>query len=154
MDYWHRIRQLVGTEPLIIPSAAGAVVQDGKVLLVRHSLLKKWQLPGGVQEIGEAIQQTAEREIREELGLDLRASRLIGIYSGPQWIVEYPDGSRTQQLTFFFLMESKLTPIRFQDDEIAAYRFFAPDEIPAGTMECCQQKVLDVMSFDGQVVFR
>jgi len=47
MDYWHGIRRLAGREPLIIPSAAGAIVQDGKVLLVRHNSLKKWQIPLG-----------------------------------------------------------------------------------------------------------
>ena len=45
-------------------------------------------------------------------------------------------------------------PIHIQASEIAAYRFFAPDEIPEDTFECCKQKVLDWTSFDGQVVFR
>jgi ADP-ribose pyrophosphatase YjhB (NUDIX family) len=154
MDYWHRIRQAAGPEPLIIPGAAGAIVQDGKILLVRHNLLKKWQVPGGVQEVGEVIQRTAEREIREELGLDLRARQLIGVYSGPRWMIGCADGSRVQQLTFFFLMEGPMSPIKIQESEIATCQFFAPNEIPEDTMECCKQKVLDWMAFDGQAVFR
>jgi len=154
MDYWHRIRQAAGPEPLIIPGAAGAITQNGKLLLVRHNLLKKWQIPGGVQEVGETIQRTAEREICEELGVQLRVGPLIGVYSGPQWMIEYPDGVKVQQLTFFFSMQGPLTPIRIQESEIADYRFFAPDEIPQDTFECCRQKVLDWASFTGRTVFR
>ena len=84
MDYWNRVRQLVGKETLIIPSAAGAIMKDGKMLLVHHNLLKKWQIPGGIQEVGESVQETVKREIQEELGLDLDVGSLIGVYSGPQ----------------------------------------------------------------------
>ena len=154
MDYWHRIRQAVGKETLILPGAAGAITQDGKILLVRHNLIKKWQIPGGVQEIGESVQQTVEREIKEELGLDLVAGSLIGVYSHPKWTIELPDGSKIQQLTFFFSMEGEISAIRMQASEIAAYQFFAPDEIPEDTFECCKQKVSDWRQFQGQVLFR
>ncbi len=154
MDYWHRIRQAVGKETLILPGAAGAITQDGKILLVRHNLLKKWQIPGGIQEIGESVQQTVEREIREELGLDLVAGSLIGVYSHPKWTIELPDGSKIQQLTFFFSMEGEISPMRIQASEISAYQFFAPDQIPDETFDCCKQKVADWMQFQGQVMFR
>ena len=154
MDYWHRIRQAVGKEALILPGAAGAITQDGKILLVRHNLIKKWQIPGGVQEIGESVQQTVEREIKEELGLDLAAGSLIGVYSHPKWTIELPDGSKIQQLTFFFSMEGEISAIRMQASEIAAYQFFAPEEIPEDTFECCKQKVSDWSQFQGQVLFR
>ena len=96
MDYWQRIRRAAGKEPLIIPGAAGAIIHEGKILLVRHNLLKKWQIPGGVQEIGESIRQTAQREIREELNLDLKAGSLISVLSDPKWTIELPDGSKIQ----------------------------------------------------------
>ena len=152
-------QQEVGKETLILPGAAGAIAQDGKILLVRHNLLKKWQIPGGMQEIGESVQQTVEREIKEELDLDLAAGSLIGVYSHPKWTIEFPDGSKIQQLTFFFSMEGEISPISIQAsgieyNEIAAYQFFDPDEIPDETFDCCKQKVSDWMQFQGQVIFR
>ena len=125
MEYWQRIRQAVGKEAVIIPSAAGAIVHEGKILLVRHNLLKKWQIPGGLQEIRESIQQTVQREIQEELGLDLVADSLISVYSQPKWTIEFPDESKLQQLIFFFLMKGEISPIKIQLSEIADYRFFA-----------------------------
>ena len=154
MDYWQSIRQAVGKETVIIPGAAGAIIQEGKILLVRHNVLKKWQVPGGLQEIGESIQETIQREIKEELDLDLFAGSLIAIYSHPKWTIEFPDESKLQQLIFFFLMEGEISPINIQTSEIASYQFFAPDEIPEDTFDCCKQKISDWSQFQGQVIFR
>ena len=153
MDYWQRIRQVVGKETLIIPGAAGAIIHEGKILLVRHDLLKKWQVPGGMQEIGESIQQTVQREIKEELNLDLTAGPLISVFSHPKWTIELPDGSKIQQLTFFFRMEGEISPISIQASEISACQFFSPDEIPEDIFDCCRQKVADWQQFQGQVMF-
>jgi hypothetical protein len=51
-------------------------------------------------------------------------------------------------------MQGPLTPIRIQESEIADYRFFAPDEIPDDTFQCCKQKARDWAGFTGQTVFR
>jgi 8-oxo-dGTP pyrophosphatase MutT (NUDIX family) len=139
---------------VIIPSAAGAILKNDKILLVRHKLLGKWQIPGGVQEPGESIQETAKREISEELGLVLSIRELIAVYSGATWMVEYPDGYKIQQLLFFFLLEGRVDEIRLQESEIAAYDFFALDDIPDDTMECCKQKVRDLVQFSGKPIFR
>lgn len=69
MDCWRQLRQAIGTETIILPSAAGAIVQDGKILLVRHGELQKWHIPGGGQGLDESIQDTVCREIKDELGL-------------------------------------------------------------------------------------
>lgn len=60
------------------PHAAGIlyVAPDGTVLLVRRSDLEKnyaghWALPGGGAEAGETPDQTARRESREELGIEV-----------------------------------------------------------------------------------
>ena len=154
MDYWQRIRQAIGKDTVIIPSAAGAIIQEGKILLVRHNVLRKWQIPGSLQEVGESIQQTVQREIKEELGLDLVAGSLIAVYSHPKWTIEFPDESKLQQLIFFFLMEGEVSPINIQMSEIAAYHFFAPEELPEDTFDCCKQKISDWSQFQGQVIFR
>lgn len=154
MDYWRTIRQLVGKETLVIPAAAGAIVQDGKILLARHGLFKKWHIPGGGQEVGESIQDTIRREIKEELALDMEPRELIGVYSGSRWMVEHPDGNRTQPLMFFFKMEGEIGPIKLQEEEVTAFEFFDLHQIPEDTMDCCKQKALDLLNYQGQTFFR
>jgi ADP-ribose pyrophosphatase YjhB (NUDIX family) len=154
MEYWQKLRQAVGQDTLILSGAAGAILKDGKILLARHGAFKKWHILGGLQEVGESIEETVQREIKEELGLKLEPTHLISVLSSPKWTTEFPNGDKIQKLLFFFKMAGELTPISLQESEITDYDFFALDAIPEDTMECCKQKVLDLLEYRGQTLFR
>ena len=59
--------------------ACAVIIKEGKVLLERRAptgvdgLDDAWDLPGGKVESGETVMQAAEREIKEELGITVRA---------------------------------------------------------------------------------
>jgi 8-oxo-dGTP diphosphatase len=61
--------------------AVGAiVVRDGRVLLVRRGHPPSeglWAIPGGSVELGETLQEAAEREIMEETGLTIQAGEPV-----------------------------------------------------------------------------
>jgi 8-oxo-dGTP diphosphatase len=69
------------------PSPAAGVVlpwQDG-LLFVRRKFepyAGSWSLPAGFMEYGEAPEETARRETREETGLVVRVGPLLGAYRG------------------------------------------------------------------------
>lgn len=61
--------------------AVGAVVfKEDKVLLVlrgKPPAEKQWSIPGGCVELGETLQEAAEREIAEETGIVIQAKKPI-----------------------------------------------------------------------------
>ncbi|OGJ37598.1 MAG: hypothetical protein A2383_01095 [Candidatus Pacebacteria bacterium RIFOXYB1_FULL_39_46] len=59
--------------PKICMTAAGFLVHDNKVLLVKHKKLGFWLAPGGHIEDDELPHQTAEREFWEETGIKVKA---------------------------------------------------------------------------------
>jgi 8-oxo-dGTP diphosphatase len=59
--------------------AAGALFfdEDDRVLLVKPTYKKGWDIPGGYVEPGETPSEACAREVKEELGLDRQVGRLL-----------------------------------------------------------------------------
>lgn len=59
----------------------GVVFKDGKILLVRENSDRgRWTLPGGWVDVGEPPRLAAEREVFEESGYRVRATRLLALF--------------------------------------------------------------------------
>jgi len=57
-----------------------AVIKDDKILLTQREDFETWILPGGGVDEGESVAQAAIRETKEETGLDVDLTKLVGIY--------------------------------------------------------------------------
>lgn len=53
------------------------------VLIERRYPPPGWAIPGGFVDVGESVEQAAIREAREETGLDVSLTGLLGVYSDP-----------------------------------------------------------------------
>ncbi|MEU8369057.1 NUDIX hydrolase [Micromonospora tulbaghiae] len=91
-------------KPNSIVVAVTVFVQDeqGRVLLIQRTDNGLWALPGGAQDFGEYIAETAVRETREETGIDVEVTGVVGIYTNPHHLVEYSDGEVRQQFSICF----------------------------------------------------
>ncbi len=58
----------------------GGVFRKDLLLLVREKSDGLWTLPGGWADVGESPAEAVVREIREESGLDTKASKLVALY--------------------------------------------------------------------------
>jgi ADP-ribose pyrophosphatase YjhB (NUDIX family) len=84
--------------------AVSAFVQDehGRLLMIRRTDNDLYSIPGGAQDVGETIGQAVIREVKEETGIDIEPTDIIGVYSDPKHVVAYSDGEVRQQFSICF----------------------------------------------------
>src|SRR5512138_1926889 len=97
------------------------MIRDGEVLLVRHTYLAGWYLPGGAVDRGETLDAAAKREACEETGAELQNLRLVGAYTN---FKEWKSDHNILFLTTDFTLGGK------SDHEIAEMRFFPLNSLP------------------------
>ena len=115
-----------------------AVLHEGKILLTQREDFGTWILPSGGVEDGESIAQAAIREIKEETGLDVELTRLVGVYS------------RLNNMSPGYMILFTAKPvggeIRCQPGETIAVEWFAFDEIPSPLSAGHRRRIEDALS--------
>ena len=124
-----------------------AVIDDGRILLVKRSDVGAWELPSGGLEAGESVAQAAVREIYEETGLRVSITHLVGLYSLPGW------GAEGAHVALFAarVVGGALRPQPGETDELG---FFDPDRLPAPIAWWHHQQIEDALQGTGGSVVR
>jgi len=86
----------VGKEGQIRAGCCALIRDRERILLTRRTDNGRWCLPSGLIDPGESVMEATAREVLEETGLVIRLGRLIGVYSSPNYLVQYKDGNRVQ----------------------------------------------------------
>ena len=100
---------------------------DGRVLLCELTYKREWDLPGGIVDPGEPPSATAEREVAEELGLDLPARDLLVV----DWLPPYRGWSDAT----LFVFDGGVHPaylvdrVTLQPREIRALHWATPEQV-------------------------
>jgi ADP-ribose pyrophosphatase YjhB (NUDIX family) len=87
---------------IVVATTAFVLDDQDRVLLIHRTDNDLWALPGGAQEFGEYIAETAVRETKEESGVDMEVVGVVGIYTNPNHVVEFSDGEVRQQFSICF----------------------------------------------------
>ena len=97
------------------------LIQDGKVILVRHVYQDGWFMPGGGMKRRETLEQAARRECQEEVGVEMQKLELFGIFSNFT-------GWKSDHIVLFLSEEFTMTDKK--DSEIAEKKIFPLDDLP------------------------
>jgi ADP-ribose pyrophosphatase YjhB (NUDIX family) len=127
-------------EPNRLVVAASAVVTDGegRILFQRRTDNGLYALPGGTMDLGESLPGTAVREVREETGLEVEITGLVGTYTDPRHVIAYSDGEVRQQFNVCFTARVIGGELRISD-ESTDLKFVAPGDIGSLSMHHTQE---------------
>jgi 8-oxo-dGTP pyrophosphatase MutT (NUDIX family) len=129
-DYMRRVREKVGHDLLLLPSAAMAVFDsDNRLLVGLHADRKIWVPPGGLIEPGESPADAAARETWEETGLLVEPFEVLGVYGGPELFVDYANGDRAAYIGTVFRGRIIGGAPRPDGVEILELRYFDQNEL-------------------------
>lgn len=101
--------------------------EQRRVLLVRHTYVRGFYLPGGGVESGETLLDALKRELHEEANVLLdEPPELFGMYFNRRFSVR-------DHVALYVARSFRVTGPRVPDREIAEAGFFALDALPAET---------------------
>ena len=113
------------TDKYLTPSPTVDIIIEtgaGIVLINRKNPPYGWAIPGGFVDYGESVEHAAIREAKEETGLDVRLTGLLGVYSDPE------RDPRFHTISTVFTGTAEGMPVGL-DDAVEA-RVFSPDNLP------------------------
>jgi len=108
------------------------LIKNREVFLVRQTYLPGWFLPGGGVKRGETLGEAIRREAYEEIGAEMGALKLLGVYT------HFGDHKNDHNALFLC---NEFTLGEMQDSEIAEARFFSLDELPEGLLVRHRQRL-------------
>jgi len=116
-----------------------AVIDDGKVLLTKREDFEVWCLPGGGVEDGESVAEAAVREAKEETGVEVELTRLVGVYSriGGMW---------NDVHAVLFAARPVGGELKVQPGETVEVAYFPFDEIPRELLFGHKKRIEDAIN--------
>lgn len=105
---------------------AGVVIfREGKILLIKRHDDGLWAIPGGLVEVGETAAEAAQRELWEEVGIQAKIVRLLGVFDSRIW------KSKTSMQLFHFVFLAETSAATFHtSNEALDVGFFREDQLP------------------------
>ena len=103
----------------------GAVVQDGKILLIQERADGNWAMPGGWADLGNSPASVAEREVWEESGFRVKAEKVVAVI----------DANRLEPMEFYHAYKIIFLCTLLDGEARTSYEtlavdFFDPNHLP------------------------
>lgn len=130
MSYISDIRRYIGHAPMLSAGATVVVLRDNKILLNLRSDTNTWGIPGGASELGETLEDTAARELREETNLAANCFKLLNVFSGKDFYFKYPNGDELYSVVALYLANDVTGDLKITDAESFELKYFGKDELP------------------------
>lgn len=101
---------------------------DGRMLMLQHVGEDHWRIPSGFSDLGENVANTAVREAKEELCLNIEPLRLIGVHASPRLNSTYGNGDQIRNVGAVFVVRCLGGSLKLDRKEIASMAWMTADE--------------------------
>ncbi|MCB4769466.1 NUDIX domain-containing protein [Ancylobacter sp. Lp-2] len=134
LHLWGRL-----TRGVTLGVRAAVIDPQGHILLVRHTYVAGWHLPGGGVDPGETAEEAARRELMEEAAIRLTEPPLLhGLFLNAHL------GSR-DHVAVFVSRGFDIGPPVHPNREIAETGFFPPQDMPAATTPATRRRIAEIV---------
>ncbi|MET3942728.1 8-oxo-dGTP pyrophosphatase MutT (NUDIX family) [Paenibacillus sp. PvP094] len=116
---------------ILVKAAVWAENERGELLLIQHAEQGHWRIPVGLMRPGEAIEDTAHRELWEETGWTANSMTLETLHSGPDLRQLHSSGDEDYYVIALFrarIIQDRLVESRVNSE--AGLKFFDPRSLP------------------------
>lgn len=129
------------------PGSAGMLLMKGEqVLLVKPVYKEGWEIPGGAYEENESPSEALQREVMEEMGIQVNITGLAGIDYLPK-----VEPHRGDSLNFLFwadfLSPEDETKIILPETELSAWGYFSKDQILQVMSPYVRDRVFTILDY-------
>lgn len=127
--YVQAVRDKIGNDLLMLQSVTVMLFDDrGRLLLAQDASSELWMTVGGAIDPDERPADAAVRECWEETGLLVEPTRVLGVFGGPEFRINYPNGDAVSYVVTVF--EARWIDGDASPDglEASALRFVAREE--------------------------
>ncbi len=135
MNYVDTIRKKIGHDDLILAGSNIIITDSSHRILLQKRSNGTWGLLGGLMEIGESLEETAIREVKEEAHIDIAELKLLNVFSGPQYYFTLPNKDQIYVITALFHARVISGTLLADGVESLALEYFDLDNLPENMEE-------------------
>lgn len=129
-SYVSKIRKKIGNDLLILIGSNVIIENEPGEILLQKRKSGSWGLPGGLMEVGETLEETAEREVLEETGLKVYGLALINTFSGPEYLFTLANKDKIYVVTSLFKAAGFSGTMIPDQSEVLELQFFNYNHLP------------------------
>ena len=125
--------------PMTLGVRAIVADSENRILLVRHTYVAGWHLPGGGVEAGESMLEALAREVEEEGAVRMRAPAILhGMFFNRS-------ASPRDHVAVYLMRDFEVLGVRAPDHEIAEAGFFRRHAMPDGVTRATLARLAEAL---------
>jgi mutator protein MutT len=141
-EYIDNMKKCIGDAPLLLVGAGAIIYKDKQILLQRRADNGLWAIHGGCLELGETVEETVKRELKEEINIIPTKLEFYKVFSGEDMHFKYSNGFEVYYVNVIFLCDEYEGELKQDDDEVTELKWFDVDNLPEDINSPCDKAIL------------